>query len=133
MMCPAIVNPTSCEIRPVIRFLHAKSMSAAEIHRELRAVYCQNVISEENVRQLCRMLKDWRTYVHDEERSGRTSVVSDDFARSERRHFIMSEVSCEFSQISRTVLTEIITIRLGYHKFCATWVPKMLTCAPLMF
>jgi hypothetical protein len=34
---------------------------------------------------------------------------------------------CEFPQISRTVLYKIITIRLGYHKFCTRWVPKMLT------
>jgi hypothetical protein len=26
-----------------------------------------------------------------------------------------------------TVHHEIITVRLGYQKFCATWVPKMLT------
>jgi hypothetical protein len=34
-MSAAIDNPASCEIRAVIRFLHAKNMSAAEIHREL--------------------------------------------------------------------------------------------------
>jgi hypothetical protein len=35
MMCPATDNPASCEICAIIHFLHAKSMSAAEIHREL--------------------------------------------------------------------------------------------------
>jgi hypothetical protein len=39
MMCPAIDNPASCEIRVIIRFLHAKNMSAAEIHCELCAIY----------------------------------------------------------------------------------------------
>jgi hypothetical protein len=34
-MCPAIDNPASCEICAVIRLLHAKNMSAAEIHRDL--------------------------------------------------------------------------------------------------
>jgi hypothetical protein len=34
MMCPAIDNPASCEIHDVIRFLHAKNMSAAEIHQK---------------------------------------------------------------------------------------------------
>jgi hypothetical protein len=49
-MCPAIHNPASCEIRDVIRFIHAKIMSAAEIHRELcAAVYGQNVMSEGTV------------------------------------------------------------------------------------
>jgi hypothetical protein len=32
MMCPAIDNPASCEIRSVICFLHANNMSALEIH-----------------------------------------------------------------------------------------------------
>jgi hypothetical protein len=57
-MCPVIDNPTGCEIRAVIRFLHAKNISAAEIHCELCTVYCQNVMSEGTVRQWCRMFKD---------------------------------------------------------------------------
>jgi hypothetical protein len=60
-----------------------------------------------------------RTNVHDEERSGRPSVVSDNFEvltkkkKSERRRFTISEVYCEFPQISRTVLYEIIIFTLG--------------------
>jgi hypothetical protein len=50
----------------------------------------------------------------------------------ERRHFTISELLCEFPQISRTVLCEIITDRLGYHKFCAGFVPKMLIDAHKM-
>jgi hypothetical protein len=54
---------------------------------------------------------------------GRPSVVSDDFVqivgkkrkKIERRRFTISELSCEFQQISHTVLYEIITDRLGYH------------------
>jgi hypothetical protein len=46
MMCPVMDNPASCEILTVIHVLHAKNMSAAEIHRELcAAVYDQNVMS----------------------------------------------------------------------------------------
>jgi hypothetical protein len=51
MMCPQIDNPGSCEIRAVILFLHAKNMSVAEIHRDLCAVYGQNVMSDGTVRQ----------------------------------------------------------------------------------
>jgi hypothetical protein len=51
MLCPAIDNPASCEIHSVIHFLHTKSMSAAEIHFELCAVYSQNITSEAAVRQ----------------------------------------------------------------------------------
>jgi hypothetical protein len=48
--------------------------------------------------------------------------VSDDLVQSvdqkicERWRFTISEVSCKFPQISRSVLYEIITVRLGYHK-----------------
>jgi transposase len=77
-MCPAIHNPASCEICAVIRVLHAKSMSAAEIHRELCAVvYGQNVMSEGTVRQWRRMFRDGRTDVHDAERSGRPAICSE--------------------------------------------------------
>jgi hypothetical protein len=44
----------------------------------------------------------------------------------ERWRFTISELSCEFPQISCTVLYEITTVRTGYHKFCARWIPKML-------
>jgi hypothetical protein len=39
MMCPAIDNPASCEIRAVIRILHYNNLSTSENHRELRKVY----------------------------------------------------------------------------------------------
>jgi hypothetical protein len=56
------------------------------------------------------MFIDGRTNVHDKERSGRPSVVSDDLVQRvdqqicERRRFTISEISCEFPQISRTFL-----------------------------
>jgi hypothetical protein len=58
-------------------------------------------------------------------------VVSDliqsvDQKRCERWCFTISELSCEFPQISRTLLYYFITVRLGCHKFCTRWVPKML-------
>jgi hypothetical protein len=50
-MCPAFDNHASCEIRAIIRFIHAKNMKAAETHHESFAVYSQNVMSERTVRQ----------------------------------------------------------------------------------
>jgi hypothetical protein len=58
------------------------------------------------------MFKDGGTNVHDEERSGRPFVVSDDLFQSvdqkicESRRFIISELSCEFPQILRKVGAE---------------------------
>jgi transposase len=58
-------------------------MSAGKIRRELcAAVYSQNVMSEGTARQWCRMFRDRRSDVHDEERSGRPFVVSDDLVQS---------------------------------------------------
>jgi hypothetical protein len=68
-MCPAIGNPTSCEIC-------AENMRTVEIHSELCVVYSQNVMHEGTVTQWYRMFKDGRTNVHDEKQSGWLSVVS---------------------------------------------------------
>jgi hypothetical protein len=76
-MCPAIDNPTSCEIRSVIRFLHSKNMSAAEIHCELCAVYGQNVVNEGTIRQWYRMFRDGQTNVRNEEHSARLAFCSE--------------------------------------------------------
>ena len=50
-MSAPIENPAKCERRGVIRFLLAKHHSAAEMHRELGAVYGPNIMSEGVVRQ----------------------------------------------------------------------------------
>jgi hypothetical protein len=61
--------------------------------------------------------------------------VNDDLVQSvnkkirENWRFTISEFWFEFPHVSRTVLYEIVTHKLGYHKFCARWVPKMFTDA----
>jgi hypothetical protein len=96
-MCPVIDNPTSCEICTAITFLHAKNISAAQIHHELCTVYGQNVTIEGTARQWCKMFKDGQTNVHDKEQRVWPSVVSDDLVQSadqkicERQCFTISE------------------------------------------
>jgi hypothetical protein len=96
MMCPAIDNPGSCEIRAVIRFLRTKNVSAAETRRELCAVYGQNVMSEG-----CSKM-DEQMFTKNGEVIGRPSVVSDDLVQivdqkiCARRRFTISELSCNF-------------------------------------
>jgi hypothetical protein len=75
-MCPAIDNPASCKIHSLICFRHAENMSAVDNHCEFCAVYGQNVMSEETVRQWCRMFIDGHTNVHDEDRSGWLAISS---------------------------------------------------------
>jgi hypothetical protein len=71
------------------------------------------------------MFKDGRTNVHDEEGSNQSSAVNDDLVQSVdqkffgKQRFTNSKLLCEFPQISCTALYKIITVKLGYHKFCA--------------
>jgi hypothetical protein len=51
------------------------------------AIYGQNTMSEGTLRQWCRMFKDWRTDVLDEEKSVLPSVVSDDLVQSVDQKF----------------------------------------------
>jgi hypothetical protein len=47
-MAVSIQNPAKCEVRAVIRFLHAKEETAAEIHRQLVSVYGEDVMNRQN-------------------------------------------------------------------------------------
>jgi hypothetical protein len=64
------------------------------------------------------------------EEVGRKSVVSDDLVQTveqkicERRHFTISELSCEFPQISRTNLYNIITVILCYQNIYKVYAIK---------
>jgi hypothetical protein len=71
------VAPTSCEVRAVIRFLHAERQSAVEIHRRLCRVYGNNVMNGSCVREWCRKFEDGRIDVH-EGAQGRHSIVTDE-------------------------------------------------------
>jgi hypothetical protein len=52
MTCPVIDNLASCKISDY-PLSSCKNMSVAEIHHELCAVYSQNVMSDETIRQWC--------------------------------------------------------------------------------
>jgi len=75
-MSMKIENPASCEIRSVIKFLNAKNVRPAEIYRQVCEVYGENAMSDGMVRRWCRMFSEGRTNVHDDDRSGRPSLVT---------------------------------------------------------
>ncbi|GFV26178.1 HTH_48 domain-containing protein [Trichonephila clavipes] len=81
-MFKTIDQPADCEIRSVIRFLTAKNVSAAEIHRQISDVYDPNAMSSSKVHKWVRAFKDGRENVHDEPRSGRPSVITDDLVKA---------------------------------------------------
>ncbi|KAG5325333.1 MOS1T transposase, partial [Pseudoatta argentina] len=81
----------------------------------------------------CREFKNGRTSVHDDQRSGRPSILTDDIVKKienalrDDRRLTVDELSAMFPQISRSLLHETITETLGYRKLSARWVPKQLT------
>jgi phosphopentomutase len=65
----------------------------------------------------------------DAERSGQPSVITNALKQKvnriirENQHFTISEVHDQCSEVSRTVVYEIVTQHLQYHKICVRWVP----------
>ncbi|GBO34520.1 hypothetical protein AVEN_205940-1 [Araneus ventricosus] len=102
-------------------------MIVAEIHRQISEVYEENTKSEGMVRKWVRAFKDCRTNVHDEERRGRSSVVTEDLVPKfdekvrKNKRFMISSLSNESPQVSRSVLYGIVTEHLNYRKMCSLW------------
>ena len=125
-----ISNPADCEVQGVIRFLQAENVRPSEIHRRLVAVYGGHVINAASVRKWCTMFTNGRTDVHDAERSRRPSVITDALKLKvnsiirENRHFTINEVYEQCPDVSRTVVYEIVTEHLQYHKIGVRWVPR---------
>jgi len=78
-----IQSPAKCEVRSVIRFHNAKVERPEEIHKQIVAV-CGNVVNRQNVTKWCREFSEGRTDVHDEQRSHRPSLISDDLREGGR-------------------------------------------------
>lgn len=132
-MFKTINRPADCEIRSVIRFLTAKNISAAEIHRQICEVYGPNAMSDSKVRKWVRAFNDGRENVHDEPRSGRPSIITEDLIKAveekiyENRRFTISSLALEFPNVGRTTLHKIVSENLQFHKLCSRWVPRLLT------
>ena len=68
------------------------------------------------------MFNEGRENVHDEVRSGRPSLVNDDLVRKvnkrvrDDKRFTISNLSLNFPQISRTLLHDIVSRRLGRRR-----------------
>ena len=71
-----VKRPANCEIRSVIRFLNARNVKPAEIHRQICEVYGENAMSGGMMRKWVRKVNEGRDNVHEEPRSGRLSVVT---------------------------------------------------------
>ncbi|GBL85696.1 hypothetical protein AVEN_189982-1 [Araneus ventricosus] len=112
-MFKIIESPAPREVRSVIRFLSARNLSAADIHRQICEVYGATAMCKGKVRKWVTEFKSGRDNLHDDSRSGRPSVIRDDMVASveekilENRHFTISTLSNDFPEVPRSVLYKI--------------------------
>ena len=96
-------------------------MLPSEIHHQICQVYGDNAMIDGMVRKWVRMFNEGRENVHDEERSGRPSLVNDDLVRKVNERvrddgrFTISALSLHFPEISRTLHYDIVSSHLGYR------------------
>jgi hypothetical protein len=77
-MAAPIQNLAKCVVHSIVWFLNTKVERPAEIHKRIVAVY-GDVMNWQNVMKWCHKFSKGRTDVYDEQRSGRPSLISDDF------------------------------------------------------
>jgi transposase len=76
-MFKKIEKPAACEMRSVIRFLKARNMKPADIHRQLCEAYGEHAVSYSMMRRWVRHFNEERENMHDDPRSGRPSVFNE--------------------------------------------------------
>ena len=100
------------------RFLNAKGERPAEIHKQIVAV-CGNVMNRQNVTKWCREFSEGRTDVHDEQRSGRPSLMSVDVLQEiegeipANRRVTIREWHNIIPEVSQITIHEAVTEKLG--------------------
>jgi transposase len=113
-MVAPIQNSAKCEVYSVIRFINAKSERPTEIHKHIFAVY-DNVTNRQNVTKWCREFFEGRTDVHDEQRSGRPSLTSDDLLQEiegeirANRRVTIRDLHRIIPEVSKTTIHEGVT------------------------
>jgi hypothetical protein len=79
----------------------------------------------------CREFFEGRTDVHDEQRSSRPSLISDNLFRkiegeiSAKQCRMIRELHHIIHEVSKTTIHEAVSEKLGYRKLCACWVLKI--------
>jgi iron-sulfur cluster repair protein YtfE (RIC family) len=120
----SIPNPTKCEVHSLIRFLNAKGEAPAEIHRQIVSVY-GDVMNKQQMAKWCRVFNAGRTDVHDEQRTGRPSLINADLVQKVEenihadRRVTINELHEMIPEVSKSLDHEIVKEKLDYCKLCA--------------
>jgi hypothetical protein len=130
-MAVPIQSPAKYKVHSIIQFLNAKGERPAEIHKQIVAIY-DDVMNRQSVTKWCCEFSAGRIDVHDQQRSGRPSFISDDLLQKNEGDIranwcrMIRELHHIISEVSKTTIHEAVTEKLGNRKLCARWVPKML-------
>ena len=94
--------PSDCEVQSVIKVLNAHSIAPIEIHCHLCQVNGPNVMTKQMVHCWCRQFTAGQQHVHDEEHSGRLSLITDDLV--ELMQLCIME-NCRFTFTELTIIS----------------------------
>jgi hypothetical protein len=106
-----------------------KNERPAEIHKQI--VVYGNVMNQQNMAKWYCELSEGRTDVHDEQRSGGPSLITDELLRETEgeiranQRVTIRELHHTIPEVSKTTIHEDVAEKLGYRKLCARWVPKI--------
>jgi len=118
--------------RCVIEFLHAEKIAPNDIHRCLLNIYGDQTVDVNTVRWWVAHFSSGDSDMKDKPRSGQpcTAVTPRNKERLDQlihvNWRIMTRELCTELNISCNALETMVAM-LEYRKFCARWVPRMLT------
>lgn len=105
----SITDYSKCEVRCVIRFLAPKGVIHSETHRKLVQAYVLDVMNRPNVTKRAREFREERKSVHDKKRSGRSSVVTNDFVQKVEQYI---------REDRRSTLDILLGVQMFIDLFC---------------
>ena len=123
---------TVLEQRAVVRFLWAKRLSTADIHKEMLPVYAEKCLSRKAVFSWVNKFKRGRAKIVDESRSGRPVQIATDGTVQRVNDLVMGDrrvtIDCVANVIgcSHGSAYSIMHEQLNYRKVCSRWVPRDL-------
>ncbi|XKL67149.1 hypothetical protein PGB90_010569 [Kerria lacca] len=134
-MC-ALVEPASkCKQRVVLRFLLLEKQTPAAIAKRLKAIYGDKALFRVHVWKWCKRFQEGKTNLHDENRSGRPSIITEELVNSVQEHILndrrltISDLCNLYPDLSTSTMFDIVGGCLKYRKICAPRVPKELSSA----
>ena len=97
----------------IIRYLVWKGKVPVEVYNEVKTAYGDNAMNCTRVLKWCREFKSGHTCVHDDQRSGRPSIVTDKIVEKSKMHSRRYQVDCGLTFCDISANLQIYATR--YH------------------